>query len=242
MAGQGADPPALARHRHFPEFLREIVYGGNDGIVTTFAVVAGFAGAAADGAAAVGAVAVLLFGLANLAADATAMGLGAFLSTRSARDLYRRRHALQMATLSGSPTGGRASVVGALRGRGVRPDDAELFADVLVRNPALMADFILQHRDGIADPGGENPALNGGATFLAFVLFGAIPLVPYFLLEPTQATFRLSVAATIAALLALGLLRWLVTRESLLRSVGETVLIGGICAVIAYAVGTAFRL
>jgi VIT1/CCC1 family predicted Fe2+/Mn2+ transporter len=73
------------------ENLREIVYGGNDGIVTTFAVVAGFQGAAAgEHAAAIGAVAVLLFGLANLLADGTAMGLGAFLSARSQRDVHNR--------------------------------------------------------------------------------------------------------------------------------------------------------
>ena len=55
--------------------LGEIVYGGNDGIVTTFAIVAGFAGASMhETGAAIGGVAVLLFGLANLFADATAMG------------------------------------------------------------------------------------------------------------------------------------------------------------------------
>jgi vacuolar iron transporter family protein len=242
VTGHPAAPTAQGRRRHFPEFLREIVYGGNDGIVTTFTVVAGFAGAATGGASAVGAVAVLLFGLANLAADGTAMGLGAFLSTRSARDLYRRRHAQQVAALNGGPFPGRAGVVSALRDRGMAAADAETVADVLDRNPDLMADFILQHRDGIADPGGENPALNCAATFLAFVLFGAIPLLPYFLMDPGPATFRLSVGATAAAMLGLGLLRWLVTRESLLRSVGETVLVGGACAVIAYAIGTAFRI
>ena len=66
----------------FSEFLREIVYGGNDGIVTTFAVVAGFAGAGAEGAAAVGAIAVLLCGLANVFADAASLGLGPFRASR----------------------------------------------------------------------------------------------------------------------------------------------------------------
>ena len=67
------------------EFLKQIVYGGNDGIVTTFAIVAGFAGAQSEGTAQIGAIAVLLFGLANLFADAVSMGLGEFLSTRSKR-------------------------------------------------------------------------------------------------------------------------------------------------------------
>ena len=97
VAGQGArDGGALARHKAdehritpLQDYIRQIVYGGNDGIVTTFAVVAGFAGLAAEGTAEVGVLAVLLFGLANLFADATAMGLGEFLSARSEQDVYR---------------------------------------------------------------------------------------------------------------------------------------------------------
>ena len=56
------------------------------------------------------------------------------------------------------------------------------------------------------------------------------------------ATFAVSVVATFAALVALGLLRWRVTTQTLARCVGETVLVGGICAAVAYAVGWAFRL
>src|SRR3990167_762770 len=72
------------------QYLREIVYGGNDGIVTTFAVVAGFAGAQRDPAtSAVPVVSVLLFGLANLLADGLSMSLGSFLSIRADQDVYR---------------------------------------------------------------------------------------------------------------------------------------------------------
>ena len=85
------------------EFLREIIYGGNDGIVTTFAVVAGFAGAGAEGAAVVGSVAVLLFGLANLLADATAMGLGAYLSIRSQRDVYMAERSRELEKIRTCP-------------------------------------------------------------------------------------------------------------------------------------------
>ena len=92
---------------------------------------------------------------------------------------------------------------------------------------------------GEADTAGA--ALRGLVTFTAFVIFGLAPLLPYFLLPPVAGTFRVSVAATLAALVALGLLRWRVTAQGLLRSVGETVLVGGTCAAVAYAVGWAFR-
>ena len=223
----------------FSEFLREIVYGGNDGIVTTFAVVAGFAGAGAEGAAAVGTIAVLLFGLANLFADAASMGLGAFLATRSAQDIYRAARIREMREIHERPEKERAELFEILRKKGVPETDIHAFADLYQRNPELLADFMMQHEIGMPDPTGGNPALDGLATFLAFIFFGAIPLLPYFLYDPDQTTFQWSVFATAVALVMLGLLRWHVTHERVGRCVGETVAVGGICAVIAYAVGMA---
>ena len=61
------------------------------------------------------------------------------------------------------------------------------------------------------------------------------------LLDPVPATFLVSVFATFAALVALGPLRWQVTDATLARAVGESVIVGGICAAVAYGVGVAFR-
>lgn len=221
--------------------LREIVYGGTDGIVTTFAVVAGFAGAGSDGAAGVGAIAVLLFGLANLFADATSMGLGAFLSARSHGDVYAAQRNLHMREILESPQQEHDETVALLTARGVSPEDATTMADIYGRNPELMADFMMRYELGMSDPDDGNPAADGFKTFLSFLVFGAIPLLPYFLLPPVESTFYLAVGATFLALVLLGLLRWRVTGEGLRRSVAETVLVGGICAVVAYAVGLAFR-
>jgi len=83
---------ALAEHLNeehqqspFADYFREIIYGGIDGIITTFAVVAGFSGAAlsSDTTTQLSFLVVLLFGLANLFADGVSMGLGSFLSVRS---------------------------------------------------------------------------------------------------------------------------------------------------------------
>ncbi len=221
--------------------LREIVYGGNDGIVTTFAVVAGFAGAASDGVELVGPVAVLLFGLANLFADATAMGLGAFLSARAARDAWRNARSRKRATVGAAADGGRAQVTRAMAARGLGAEEASAIADLYHRHPELVTDLLMQAEDGMADPGTENAALTAAATFVSFVVFGAIPLLPYIIDGSGPETFAVSVAATFGALALLGLLRWQVTRQGLARAVGETLLVGGTCALVAYGVGTAFR-
>ena len=221
--------------------LGEIVYGGNDGIVTTFAIIAGFAGAGAGNAAEIGAIAVLLFGIANLLADGTAMGLGAFLSARSSRDVYAARRHEEAARLAARPAEVAGEVADGLANHGMAPEDARTVADILGRNRGMLLELSLYQRFGTADPGEDRPALKGAATFAAFTAFGAIPLIPYIAFEPVPSTFLLSVAATETALLLLGLIRWWVTREGLLRSVAETVLVGTVCALVAYGVGLAFR-
>ena len=198
------DAHALGRTQ---EFLKQIIYGGNDGIVTTFAIVAGFAGASAEGVLQIGGLAVLVFGLANLFADAVSMGLGEFLSLRSQHDLYRKRRESELREIAENPDHERMELFEILRQRGVPP------------------------------PEDDSPALSGLFTFLAFVVFGAVPLLPYFVMEPTPQAFWWSVATTFGALSALGLLRWNATGEPIARSVGETILVGAVCAVVAYGVG-----
>lgn len=71
--------------------------------MATFAIVSSFAGARAEGAAQVGTIAVLLFGLANLFADAVAMGLGTYLSDRSQREVFRRQRHVAMDRINRDP-------------------------------------------------------------------------------------------------------------------------------------------
>ena len=239
---------ALARHKvqehrigRLQEYLKQIVYGGNDGIITTFSVVAGFAGFGAEGAATVGGIAVLLFGLANLFADGTAMGLGEYLSSLSEGDVYHGARTKEIAEIRDNPAMEIAEAEELLAGRGLAPADARAVAAIMARNPDFMADFMMQYEIGVADPSGNGAAVRGLFTFAAFIVFGLAPLLPYFLLAPVPATFAVSVAATGAAMVALGLLRWKVTTQTLARCLGETLLVGGICAAVAYAVGWAFR-
>ena len=220
------------------EFLKQIVYGGNDGIVTTFAIVAGFAGASAEGAGQVGALAVLVFGLANLFADATSMGLGEFLSTRSQRDLYLSQRRTELRELAENPAQERAELVQMLNERGLSSEDAEAAAARLIKSPELVVDMMMSYEMEMPDMRTATPVADGLSTFGAFVVFGAVPLLPYFVLPATApATFWLSVVTTLAALVGLGLLRWRATEERLVRCVGETVLVGGTCAVVAFVVG-----
>nr|WP_321509747.1 VIT1/CCC1 transporter family protein [uncultured Celeribacter sp.] len=222
--------------RHMPrvtDYLKQIVYGGNDGIVTTFAIVAGFAGADASGTGQIGTLAVLVFGLANLFADATSMGLGEFLSARAARDMSQRRRA----PLLRDPSRQLQPLINHLTAHGLTTLDATTLASLAAKSPDLLADLTLSHLEGLEDPGQGPLWPRALITFIAFVSFGTIPLLPYLLSAPAANPIGLASVATLIALALLGLLRHRATRAGLLRSVGETVAVGSICALVAYFVG-----
>lgn len=236
----------LALEHHispFQTYLKEIIYGGNDGIVTTFAVVAGFTGAQATfGMPAYPFLTVLLFGLANLFADGASMGLGNFLSLRSEKDVYKTHQNKELYEIRNHPESEREETIEILEKRGFSKKQASLLTDIYATNESYWLSFMMHDELELPDPTGENPMLTGLATFSAFIAFGIIPLIPYLILGKNPQVFVYSMLATLGALILLGLLRWRVTRESIFRSVFEIVLIGSVAASIAYIVGTFFKL
>lgn len=230
----------------FADYFKEIIYGGIDGIVTTFAVVAGFSGAALsnDLAAQLSFMVVLLFGLANLFADAASMGLGNFLSVRSEKDLYNAKREVEAGLLHSQPDKEMAETINIMVAKGFTIEQAESLAHIYKTNPEYWTDFMMQHELELSDPRGENEVLTGLATFASFLVFGCIPLLPFLFQTEGSAlsAFIYSSVGTLGALIALGLLKWRVIGTKLTPSLVEVVLVGGTAAVLAYIVGTFFTL
>ncbi len=221
------------------EFLKQIVYGGNDGIVTTFAIVAGFAGAQAEGTAQIGAIAVLVFGLANLFADAVSMGgLGEFLSTRSQQDLYIKQRKFVFEELETNPEHERSELIQMMRERGLKDEASERVANELMQSPELVADLMMAYELELPDMRQVSPPAwmvwlhSSPLLFLAECLW-----FPILCSSQPKAPFCCPLLPPFFALVALGLLRWWSTRERMLRCIGETVLVGAVCALVAFAVG-----
>jgi VIT1/CCC1 family predicted Fe2+/Mn2+ transporter len=225
----------------FQTYLKEIVYGGNDGIVTTFAVVAGFAGAGGSESniLAMGTGAVLLFGFANLFADAASMGLGNFLSVRAEQDMYRKEQKKELFEIENETLREKSESVEILVTKGFSQDDANKLVEIYSKNKSYWLEFMMKYELELSNPLQDNPALTGLATAIAFITFGSIPLWPYVLIAQGP-VFLYSIFATFSALFLLGVLRWRVTRHSALRSILEVLFIGGLSATIAFLVGTIF--
>lgn len=228
------------------DYFKEVIYGGIDGIVTTFAVVAGFTGAAvaSETTTQLTFMVVLLFGLANLFADATSMGLGNFLSVRSEKDLYRAARREEERAVRAQPEAERAETIALLERKGFTASQAAALADIYATNETYWVDFMMQHERELPDPRGTKEVFTGLATFSSFMVFGVVPLLPFiFQQEGTAETaFMYSCAGTLAALIALALLKWRVIGTRLGASLFEVVTVGSVAAIIAFLVGTFFKL
>lgn len=232
---------ALAAHRAeeahgrgLGTYIRSIVYGGNDGIVTTFAVVAGTAGAALPGSI------VVILGVANLLADGLSMAAGAYLSIKSERDRYERLRKEERKEIDDHPDLERAEVREFCQKKGFEGADLDRAVDVITRDPAVWVSVMMAEEHGMTEASPEQPLHQGIATFCAFVVFGAIPLLPY-VLPGLRQSFALASGMAFLALLGLGVLRSYVTRERIVRGAVEVVGVGLAAASVAYGVGVLLR-
>lgn len=254
MSTQEARKEILAKHVHdehhqspFQNYFKEVIYGGIDGIITTFAVVAGFSGAALshETTTQLSFLVVLLFGLANLFADGVSMGLGNFLSVKSEQDLYKSARRKETSEVQNNQKFEFEETVTILIEKGYSEDDARAMASLYQKNEQYWVDFMMVHELEMPDPRGENPVLTGFATFISFLLFGSIPLLPFMLAGATalpHVVFLYSVAGTLCALVLLGLLKWKVVGSNLLMSLFEVLAVGGTAALVAYVVGSFFKM
>ncbi len=222
------------------DYLRQVVYGANDGIVTTFAVVAGFTGASTGDVGTFSLVSVLLFGLANLFADATSMGLGNYLSVRSAQKHYQKQKEKETEEIRENPKEEREQAIKFLSGRGFSEIDAQKLTDIYIKNEDYFVDFMMREELKMADMDEENPVIGALITFFSFASFGFVPIIPYFIILDVKTAFLFSCALSVVAMLILSVLRWRITKEKLLATILEVLLVGCISGLVAFFVGSFF--
>ncbi len=223
-------------------YIPDIVYGGNDGIVTTFAVVAGFLGAGAAENIAIGSgLTVLIFGLANLFADGVSMGLGDFLSVRSQKDHYRTHYDEVAIQIENDVEGCKIRSVEILKEQGLSDLEINEILKVYQNNKKLWITFLVEHDLEIFNPSRESAPIKGLMTFLSFVFFGFIPLMPFVFLGTNGNSGFLSVVGTLLAMILLGIVRWYLSKGHFFKTVFEVVIVGVIASMVAYLVGLLFR-
>ena len=215
--------------------IQDIVYGGNDGIVTTFAVVAGTMGADLPH------YIIVILGVANLIADGTSMGTGSYLALRSERDQYRRLRKEELDEIEEMPDMETLEIKDAYTRKGFGGQDLDRAIEIITSDKDRWADEMMCDEHDMHPASFDNPIIHGITTFFSFLIFGTIPLIPCLFGIARDMRFPVAIVSTFIALIILGLTRSYVTKERLLRGPIEIVTIGALGAVVAYGIGVMLK-
>ncbi len=216
------------------EYLGNMVYGALDGIVTTFAVVAGAAGAGLNPGV------VLVLGFANLFADGLSMAVGNYLSMKSEQSYYEAERKREEWEVENYPKGERDEIVEIYRRKGYAGKNLETLVELITSKKAVWIDTMMVDELGLV-PDQRSPIKAGLYTYAAFLVAGFVPLLIFVvsILQPLQPTilFPIAFLLTFATVFAVGSLRSLVIAKHWLAAGFEMLLIGGLTAIVAYGIG-----
>lgn len=222
------------RIRKGPEtsYLRDWVYGGIDGAVTTFAIVAGVVGA--DLAPRV----ILILGAANIVADGFSMAASNYSGTKAELDNYRRQRRSEERQIAEGPEGERAEIREIFRAKGFEGDDLERAVDVITSDEEQWIEAMMTGEYGLP-PIQHDPMKSAIRTFTAFLVCGLAPLLPFLFGLPHP--FVTAILSTAAVFFGIGSAKSLWSPQSWWRSGIETLAIGLGAAAIAWAIGHLLR-
>lgn len=212
--------------------LRDMIYGAIDGSITTFAIVAGVAGAGLSP------FVIVALGLANVLADGFSMAAGNYSGTKAELDDIRRLRAVEARHIRDHPKGEMRELREILRGMGLEGEVLEDAVGMIAVNREKWIDLMMEGEYGLSvvEPHPMRAAL---ATFGAFLVAGLVPLMPFLLDVPSA--FGWSTGLTLAMFFGVGVWKSHWSLSPWWRSGLETLLIGGAAAALAFFVGGLFH-
>eukprot|EP00049_Salpingoeca_infusionum_P023218 m.10982 g.10982 ORF g.10982 m.10982 type:complete len:380 (-) comp5644_c0_seq1:182-1321(-) len=223
------------------QYVKAMVFGGMDGIITTFAVVASVTGANLP----VGVV--IIMGIANLVADGLSMGVGEYTSGLSELQYAHAERQRESWEFDNYPQGEVDEMVEIYKNRGFEEDEAKTILSLMAKHPDFFIDHMMVQELGLMPPDeDESPLKQGLVMFCSFAAFGLVPLLAFIALSTVnfgegkdagKILFGIACGMTALALFTLGAIKSKFSTESWWWS-GTTVLFnGGVAAAAAYLIG-----
>lgn len=216
------------------DYISEFVYGGIDGAITTFAVVAGAEGAN------LGISVVVILGIANLIADGFSMSVGNFFSTKAERDSYERHRQVEYWEVENLREKEVEEIREIYAAKGFKGELLEQVVEVITADKDVWVDTMMKEELEMVQSD-KTPYKTAGMTFFSFIIVGSVPLLSYVFTGPgpaiQQDLFLYSCILTAVALGVVGYFKSFVTEKNIFIGIVETLVLGGLAAFLAYFVG-----
>lgn len=220
-------------HKGGGGWIGQAIYGANDGLGSVFGIVSGVAGATAGGPA------VLIAGLAGMLASALSMGSGAYLATKTEREMQEAEMRRERQELEQHPEEEEEELALFYQLKGVPEDEARTLAARLVAQPEAALRTLGSEELGITEQSYPNPWLAALSATLSTAFGAFIPIVPFFFTSGYPAIIASFVISTLAHFL-IGAAKTVVTGLSPWRSGAEMTVVGLGEALITYGLGLLF--
>lgn len=220
-------------HRSGGGWIGQAIYGANDGLGAVFGIVSGVAGATAGGPA------VLIAGLAGMMASALSMGSGAYLATKTEREVQEAELRRERQELETHPEEEEEELALFYQLKGVPADEAKVLAKRLIAQPESALKTLGSEELGLSEQSFPNPWVAAWSAMISTAAGAFVPIVPFFFTSGYPAIIASFVISTLAHF-AIGSAKTVVTGLSPWRSGAEMTIVGLGEALITYALGLAF--
>ncbi len=212
-------------------YLGDAVLGGIDGCVTTFAIVTGAIGAGFSSSI------IIILGFANLLADGFSMAVSNYQSTKSEHEFLDDAKQTEERHINLHPQGEKEEIRQIFTNKGFSGNTLEEIVTVITGDKKLWINTMLQEEWGLRLDA-PNPYKAAIATFLAFLVVGIVPILPFLIPALSRdATYFSSIISTSMAFAGIGMIKGKLLNLSMIKSGFETLVTGGAAAGISYLVG-----
>lgn len=213
-------------------WLREAVFGTQDGLISTLGALTGIAAGTRSGEA------VIVAGFVIIVVESLSMAAGSYLSSKSQQEYLARLLKEEEEEIARNPEGERKELWDMYRARGYTDAEIEILARRLLSNPKLLLEDMAHKELGIFPEAQEVPLSNAAVMGTAYVAGGLVPVLPYLLL-PVHTAMPISIAGTLTALFCFGGLKGRMVKQSWWRSGVEMLSVAGAAALAGFLIGHA---
>jgi VIT1/CCC1 family predicted Fe2+/Mn2+ transporter len=213
-------------------WIGDAIYGVNDGLGAVFGIVSGMAGYTG------GSEVVLAAGLAGTVASALSMGAGAYLSSKSEREVYESEVARERSEIEEDPHEEMLELELFYQLKGLSPEEARAMAEQLHKEPKHFLRALVHEELGLSEETFPNPWRSTLSASVSTAIGGFIPIIPFFFTVGMPAVIASFIISTLAHF-AVGASKALITTRSWWASGTEMTLVGILEAAITYGLGVA---
>jgi len=220
------------------DYVKSVVFGGLDGIMTTFAIIAAAAGSNTAFTT------ILVFGFSNVVADAFSMGFGEYVSGSAELDHARSERAREEWEVENAKDMEIAEMIELYQEKGLSEEDATALVGIISKDNKVFVDFMMADELGILVDFDDvhGPLKQGFVMFCAFITFGSVPLLAYLFMWSGQGMDRVFAAScmmTAVALLMLGAIKGFLTGINIPRAAVLMMINGIISGLVSFSISSA---